>query len=300
MPSSPQSTASPPHGFWPGRRVLVAGGTHGFGLVLARLLVARGAHVMLVGRSSASVRQAIASCEQTECKGTVRGLAADLSRAGEGDRAVATCTDQLGGLDTLIFCIGRSSRTAILKVAASELRDTIETNLMTAVEVSQAAADSICQAGGRLVYIGSLAGKFVTPAMGGYAVGKAALAAFVDAIRLEVEPRGARVLLVSPGPIRQDGDNAVATSQAGFHRYDADVARHDLPTHLAQPGGGTSLRLLDPEHLASEVLDACERGVPELTRPWKATLLAGLIEWFPRWGRQVLARFAGRAKNPRN
>lgn len=300
MPLSPQSPPSMPPGFWPGRRVLVAGGTHGFGLVLARLLVARGAHVMLVGRSSASVRQAIASCEQTECKGSVRGLAADLSRAGEGDRAVATCTDQLGGLDTLIFCIGRSSRTAILKVAASELRDTIETNLMTAVEVSQAAADSICQAGGRLVYIGSLAGKFVTPAMGGYAVGKAALAAFVDAIRLEVEPRGARVLLVSPGPIRQSNAPPTPAAQPGFHRYDADVAKHDLPAHLAQPGGGTSLRLLDPEHLASEVLDACERGVPELTRPWKATLLAGLIEWFPRWGRQVLARFAGRAKTPRN
>ena len=267
---------------------------------MARLLVARGAHVMLVGRSSAGVRQAIAICEQTEGEGTVRGLAADLSRAGEGDRAVAACLDQLGGLDTLIFCIGRSSRTAILKLAASDLRDTIEANLMTAVEVSQAAADSICQAGGRLVYIGSLAGKFVTPAMGSYAVGKAALAAFVDAIRLEVEPRGARVLLVSPGPIRQTEDPATPAAQAGFHRYDADVTKHNLPAHLAQPGGGASLRLLDPERLAAKVLDACERGVPELTRPWKATLLAGLIEWFPGWGRRLLARFYRRAAQPRN
>ena len=300
MPSSPQSTASTPPGFWPGRRVLVAGGTHGFGLVLARLLVARGAHVMLVGRSSAGVREGIATCEQTAGEGTVYGLAADLSRSGEGDRAVAACLAQLGGLDTLIFCIGRSSRTAMLNLATSDLRDTIEANLMTAVEVSQAAAEPICQAGGRLVYIGSLAGKFVTPAMGGYAVGKAALAAFVDALRLEVEPRGGRVLLVSPGPIRQSDTPATSTAQPGFHRYDADVAKHDLPAHLAQPGGGTSLRLLDPEQLAAEVLDACERGIPELTRPWKATLLAGLIEWFPGWGRRLLARFSGRAAQPRN
>lgn len=306
MPPSPQSNSETVFGFWVGRRVLVAGGTHGFGLVLARLLVARGSHVMLVGRSSSGVRHAIAACEQTESEatiqpsGTVRGLAADLSRAGEGDRAVAACMGQLGGLDTLIFCIGRSSRTAILKLATSEIRDTIEANLMTAVEISQAAAEPICEAGGRLVYIGSLAGKFVTPAMGGYAIGKAALAAFVDAIRLEVEPRGGRVLLVSPGPIRQVEDSSSPTTQTNFRRYDDEVARHDLPAHLGQPGGGTTLKHLDPERLAAEVLDACERGVPELTRPWKATLLAGLIEWFPKLGRQLLGWFSGQAARPGN
>ena len=56
-----------------------------------------------------------------------------------------------------------------------------------------------------MVYIGSLAGKLVTPFMGPYCVAKAALAAYVDAVRLEMVPRGAHVLLVSPGPIRRDG-----------------------------------------------------------------------------------------------
>ncbi len=292
-PDAPDAPAR----FWRDRRVLIAGGTHGFGLVLARMLAARGGRLLLVGRSSGGVREALARCEAAAVAAGwspdgIQGLSADLGRPGEGDRAVAECLQRLGGLDTLLFCIGRSSRTAILKLPADELREAVEVNLMTAVEISQAAAEPICRAGGELVYIGSLAGKLVTPAMAAYAVGKAALAAFADAVRLEVAPRGGRVLLVSPGPIRRDDE---AAADDGFHRYDADVARHELSAEVAAPGGGAAVRLLDPEQLAAAVLEACRQGRLELTRPWKAALLAGLIEWFPAWGRRVLARFT--AKN---
>ena len=283
--------------FWKNRRVLVAGGTQGFGLVLARQLVGHGADVILVGRSSAGVRRAIAECELAVPPtggGRVRGIAADLSRSGEGDRVVAACLQQLGGLDTLFYCIGQSSRTAILKLSVNDLREAVEANLFTAVEISQAAAEPIGRAAGRMVYIGSLAGKLVTPGMAAYAVGKSALAAFVDAIRLEVEPHGVRVLLVSPGPIQRQPAANKTPHTADFHRYDDDVARHGLAEDLAQPGGGAAIRLLEPERLAVEVLDACRRGVPELTRPRKAGLLAGFIEWCPTWGRWILAHFVGR------
>ena len=295
--------SSTPDDFWRNRRVLVAGGTQGFGLVLAKLLAARGSRLMVVGRSSAGIRAAIAQCEAAAraaggSPDGIHGLAADLARPGEGDRAVAVCLEKLGGLDSLICCVGRSSRTAILRLPVDDLRESVEVNLMTAVEISQAAAEPICQAGGELVYIGSLAGKLVTPAMGAYAVGKAALAAFADAVRLEVAPRGARVLLVSPGPIRREPDRPT-TGTAGFDRYAADVARHDLPAGVAAPGGGAAVSLLDPEQLAAEVLEACRRGRPELTRPWKAAILAGLIEWFPGWGRRLLARFTARSNTGR-
>ena len=281
--------------------MLVAGGTHGFGLVLARQLAGRGARLLLVGRSSAGVRAAIAACESAAAAAGrpgegIHGLAADLARPGEGDRAVAVCLEKLGGLDSLFFCIGRSGRTALLTLPAAELREAVEVNLLTAVEISQAAAEPICRAGGELVYIGSLAGKLVTPAMGAYAVGKAALAAFADAMRLEVAPRGGRVLLVSPGPIRREPDPAAAATDGGFHRYDADVARHGLSADVAAPGGGAAVKLLDPEQLAAEVLEACRLGRLELTRPWKAAVLAGLIEWFPAWGRRLLARFTSKGR----
>ena len=43
----------------------------------------------------------------------------------------------------------------------------------------------------------------------------AALAAYADAVRVELAPRGVHVLLVSPGPIRRAGDDPAADAQVG-------------------------------------------------------------------------------------
>ena len=278
---------------WEQHRVLIAGGTNGFGLVLAKLLSRFGASVMIVGRSAQGLRDALADCEAAAHAGgysnnQVQGITADLSKDGEGDRAVAQCLEKLGGCDSFFFCIGQSSRSVILKCDPHEIRDSFDANLMTAVEITQSVADSVCRANGHLVFIGSLAGKFVTPAMGNYAIGKSALAAFAEAVRLEIEPLGGHVLLVSPGPIYRGSAREANTS---FHRYDEQVARHGLPDSAGQPGGGASVRLLDAENLAHDVLSSCQQYHQELVRPKKAMLLAGLIEWFPSWGRKILNRY---------
>ena len=67
---------------WRDRRVIVTGGTAGFGFVLARHLAAAGARVLVVGRSGEGVRMALAALEATGP--AVRGVAADLTQAGEG------------------------------------------------------------------------------------------------------------------------------------------------------------------------------------------------------------------------
>jgi len=279
---------------WEQHRVLIAGGTHGFGLVLAKILSRSGASVMVLGRSAEGVREALVQCEAEAhaagySKNQVQGITADLSHDGEGDRAVAQCLEKLGGCDSFFFCVGQSSRSVILKLAPHEIRSSLDANLMTAVEITQAVADSVCRAHGHLVFIGSLAGKFVTPAMGNYAIGKSALASFVEAVRLETEPRGGHVLLVSPGPIQRNP--AHEATLPSIHRYDDQVARHDLPDSVGQPGGGASVRLLDAEKLAHEILFSCQQHHQELVRPKKAMLLAGLIEWFPSWGRKILNRY---------
>lgn len=275
---------------WSGRRVIVAGGTAGFGLVLGRRLSRAGARVVLVGRSNEGVRRALELCDHEGGPASgIRGLTADLERPGEGDRVVAEATAILGGIDDLFFCVGRSGRARILATGRRTLQEYLEANLLSAVEITQAAADSIAAARGHLVYIGSLAGKLVTPFMGPYAVAKSALAAYADAVRIELEPRGGHVLLVSPGPIRRTADDPAA--DRGLDRYADDARRAGLPAESTAPGGSSSLKQLDPDTLARAVLDACHRRCAELVIPRKAALLAGLIEWFPDAGRRLLARF---------
>jgi short-subunit dehydrogenase len=278
---------------WNGRRVIVAGGTAGFGLVLGRHLARAGATVLLVGRSAEGVRRALERCEQDGPAGqSVRGLAADLERPGEGNRVAGEAERLLGGIDDLFFCVGRSGRATILGTDRADLAAFLEANLLAAVELTRAVADDIAAARGHLVYVGSLAGKLVTPFMGPYAVAKAALAAYADAVRLELAPRGVHVLLVSPGPIARAADDPAAG--LALDRYAADIAAGGLPVEAAAPGGTRAVPPLDPGRLAASVLDACRRRTAELTLPRRARLVAGLIEWFPDAGRRLLARVTRR------
>lgn len=274
---------------WQDRRIIVSGGTAGFGLVLARHLAAAGARVLMVGRSAEGVRLALAACDRDGLQ--VRGLAADLGRPGEGERVAGECQRMLGGIDDLFCCVGRSGRHLMLSTTADELRGFLDANLFAATEITRAAAADVAAARGHVVYVGSLAGKLAAPFMGPYGVAKAALAAYADAVRLELAPRGCHVLLVSPGPIARAADDPAA--DRGTDRYAADVARADLPAEAAAPGGTARLRRLDPDRLARKVLAACRHRRCELVVPRSAGLLAGLIEWFPDLGRQVLSRFTG-------
>jgi len=278
----------PADGPWRGRRVVVAGGTGGFGLVLARHLLERSASVLVVGRSSERVRAALERLPEPRDGARSLGTAADLTRPGEGGRVVGEALDRLGGLDDLFFCVGRSGRARMLATDAAALSGYLADNLLAAVEITTAAADDVAAARGHMVYVGSLAGKLVTPWMGPYAVAKSALAAYVDAVRLEMAPRGAHVLLVSPGPIRRDDDG-----EGGFDRYAGEVERAGLPPDAGRPGGGAALRRLDPDDLARRVLDACRRRSSELVVPRKAALLAGIVDLCPEWGRALLACFVG-------
>ncbi len=274
---------------WRDRRVIVTGGTAGFGLVLARRLAQDGARVLIVGRSPDGVRRALEACDRAgEATSDLQGITADLGRAGEGNRVAGESLRLLGGIDDVFCCVGRSGRAKILDAGDDLLRDYLTANLFAATELTRAVADDVAAARGHLVYIGSLAGKIVMPFLGPYSVAKSALAAFTDAVRLELAPHGAHVLLVSPGPIARAADDPAAERAAT--RYLEEAAAAGLPAQATAPGGTTSLSQLDPDVLASRVFDACRRRTAELVVPRKVGLLAGLIEWFPDGGRRWLAR----------
>jgi NAD(P)-dependent dehydrogenase (short-subunit alcohol dehydrogenase family) len=232
---------------WRDRRVMVAGGTAGFGLVIARHLAAAGARVLVVGRSGEGVRRALECLERAPGAAAARGVTADLGRPGEGERAVGECLRIFGGLDDLFFCVGRSGRARILDSGVDVLREYLDANLLAAVELTRAAADDVAAARGHLVYVGSLAGKFVLPFMGPYSVAKSALAAYVDAVRVELAPRGAHVLLVSPGPIRRAADDPAADrapGRLGSQRLPAKTPPGAAVRHPRPQSHGRGLRAL--------------------------------------------------------
>ena len=86
-------------------------------------------------------------------------------------------------------------------VPIPDLRRQLEINLIGQVAVTQAFLPLIRQARGRIVNMGSIAGRAATPLMGPYAASKFALEAITDALRLEVQQWGIQVSIVEPGAI---------------------------------------------------------------------------------------------------
>src|SRR5262249_34344944 len=82
-----------------------------------------------------------------------------------------------------------------------ELRRQLEVNVVGQLAVTQAFLPAVRAARGRIVFIGSIAGKSSLPFLGAYAISKFSLEALADALRLELAPDGVCVSLVEPGSI---------------------------------------------------------------------------------------------------
>ena len=81
-----------------------------------------------------------------------------------------------------------------------EWRRLYETNVFGVVAMAQAVLPQMREAGvGRIVNIGSVAGRIVAPFFGPYASSKHAVEGINDGLRRELKPHGVKVSLVRPG-----------------------------------------------------------------------------------------------------
>jgi NAD(P)-dependent dehydrogenase (short-subunit alcohol dehydrogenase family) len=262
---------------WHGKRAVITGGSSGLGRALAELLVERGARVAIVGRDQAKLDSTAA--QLAAGGGEVLPIAADVTREADVARLAATVVERWAGVDLLAHCAGRSMRGDAITTPVDEFQALWEVNFLAAVRCVQALADSFATAGGHVVLVGSLASKVAPRHLGAYPTSKFPLAAFAQQLRLEMGPRGVRVLLVCPGPIARD--------DAG-ERYAA--ASPNAPSIAHQPGGGAKLSAIQPDWLAAKILAACERGQAELVVPNRARWLFALAQLSPRLGDWLLRK----------
>jgi NAD(P)-dependent dehydrogenase (short-subunit alcohol dehydrogenase family) len=80
-----------------GKKVVVLGGTSGFGLATAKAAAAEGASVVIVSRSQSNVDKALKELPQS-----AEGVSLDVT----DEVAVQRFFDAMGGLDHLVYCAG--------------------------------------------------------------------------------------------------------------------------------------------------------------------------------------------------
>ena len=149
----------------------------------------------------------------------------------------------VGDLDVLVNNAGYGYFGPIETVPMEDARRQVEVNLFGLARLCQMVLPGMRAKGsGRIVNIGSVAGKAAMHFGGWYNVSKFAVEAFSDALRMEMKPFGVKVVLIEPGPIKTSwGDIAadhLAACTAGT-AYEAAGAREAATMHKAY-----SLRIL--------------------------------------------------------
>jgi NAD(P)-dependent dehydrogenase (short-subunit alcohol dehydrogenase family) len=104
-------------------------------------------------------------------------------------------------LDGLVDNAGIAIASPLEHLPVEELRRQLEVNVVGQLAVTQAFLPALRTARGRVVIIGSIAGKSALPFLGAYAMSKHALEAMADSLRVELAPEGIHVALVEPGTI---------------------------------------------------------------------------------------------------
>lgn len=181
------------------RSVLVTGGNGGIGLATVLELAGAGWDVIASVRSlprAAQVQDAAAAAGLA-----VRTVLIDVDDALSCREGVARALSLAGGgIDALVNAAARAQPGAIEDVDDDLARAQLETNVIAPMRLARLVLPGMRARGeGRIVNVSSLAGRSATPFMGWFCASKHALEAATDALRVEVEGDGVRVVLVEPG-----------------------------------------------------------------------------------------------------
>ena len=178
--------------------------------------------------------------ELTQLGLTIQPVPMNLRIKADVERAVADVVNQWGAIHILVNNAGISGLSRMTDTDDSKWYDIVDTNLHGMYLVTKAVLRHMPdQAGGRVINISSVLGKFGVPGYTAYCTTKHGMIGFSRALALEVVSRGITVNTICPG--------WVDTEMATRDQRNCQVARH----HGGRIQSTSGRRSADPKVLGS-------------------------------------------------
>lgn len=243
-----------------GKTALVTGASRGIGAAIARRLAADGAHVAVNYGGSREAAEALVA-QITADGQTAFTVQADVSTIAGIEALFAACDAAFGSkpnLDILInnAGIGSDGEDASLKGSSEELFDRLfAVNAKGPHFVTQAALPRL-RDGGRIVNIGSVAGRVAQPFGASYGMTKRALQSLTLSTAAAVAKRGITCNCVAPGAVATE----FITSLRAKPGWDEATAKYTPMGRIGEPDdiAGAVMMLIgdDARWVTGQVIEA--------------------------------------------
>jgi NAD(P)-dependent dehydrogenase (short-subunit alcohol dehydrogenase family) len=170
--------------------VLVTGASTGIGHAIAMHLAANG-YTVYAGVRKEDDRERL-EAEHTR----IRPVILDVTVPADVTRAVQTVRENGDTLSGLVNNAGVAIAGPLEFLPLEALRYQFEINVIAPIAMTQAALPLLRETQGRIVNVGSIAGRLSAPFVGPYSASKAAIASLTDALRQELARFGIAVSLL--------------------------------------------------------------------------------------------------------
>ncbi|MGQ0810699.1 MAG: SDR family oxidoreductase [Nitrospiraceae bacterium] len=180
------------------KTVVITGASTGIGAACARYLDGLGYHIFAGIRRPEDGRAL-----QVTCSARVTPIRLDVTDAHSIAEAARLVNIEVSGvgLAGLVNNAGIAVTGPLEVLPIADLRTQLEVNVIGQIAVTQAFLPLLRKGRGRIINMGSIAGRATIPFMGPYSASKFSLEALTDALRLELQPWGIHVAIIEPGAI---------------------------------------------------------------------------------------------------
>ena len=243
---------------------MVTGASSGIGEAIARELVRKGWHCVLLARRAEHLERIAAEIggEWELC---------DVSDRGQVDEVAARVLERHPAIDVLVNNAGVPARGSFLDVDPERIERAINVNYLGSVWALRAFAPGLHE-GAHVVNHVSVAGTVAFAPAGAYAASKHAQLAFSRSVTALLRPRGVQVHTILPGFAETEGFPQRAKLRSRF------LLRF----------------VLEADDVARAVVKAVERGKQEITVPWFPYRISSVAQAvMPRLFSRLVTRRAG-------
>lgn len=251
--------------------VWITGASSGIGEALALAFAKEGAQLVLSARRKDELERVAAQCGSDKCM----ILPLDLASTEKIDELTQQVLQRFLRIDILVNNGGISQRSLAKETPLAIDRKIMEVNYFGQVALTKSVLPHMLkQKHGHIVVMSSIAGKFGFWFRTAYSASKHALHGFFEALRLETEADGIKILVAVPGKIQSD---------ISLHALKSDGTTHNQMDQSQQEG-------MPAAECARIILDAVQSGKEEILIGGREIKAVWIKRHFPKWFGKIIRR----------